>query len=359
MRPAGLEATLAALRDLEEERRAVERQWQLRLEQARYETRLARRQYDAVDPDNRLVARELERRWEAALAEVERLEQDHERMRRTELRPLEPAEMADVRRLAADLPALWHADTTLPVDRKRLLRLVIAAVTVTVAGDRRAAEVVILWGGGTTTRHNVIGCPFGWHLRTEAEVLALVRDFAEKMPDHQVAAALAGLGLRTRHRKVWTRARVASMRRQHGIPTACPTQTGHQTCRADGLVPARVAGERLGMTLAAIQVWAHRGILACDQSSPSAKLWVRLTPADMERVSGEADVGGLPRVREVAVREGVAPAEIWARVRLGELVAYRAPRGRNQWEWRLAGRTPPNAARSSPAPLLSPPKGTA
>ena len=76
------------------------------------------------------VARELERRWEAALAEVERLEQDHERMRRTELRPLEPAEMADVRRLAADLPALWHADTTLPADRKRLLRLVIAAVTV-------------------------------------------------------------------------------------------------------------------------------------------------------------------------------------------------------------------------------------
>ena len=157
--------------DLEEERHAVERQWQLRLERARYEARLARRQYDAVDPDNRLVARELERRWEAALAEVERLEQDHERMRRTELRPLEPADIADVRRLAADLPALWHADTTLPADRKRLLRLVIAVVTVTVAGDRRAAEVVILWSGGATTRHHVVGRPFGWHLRTEAEML--------------------------------------------------------------------------------------------------------------------------------------------------------------------------------------------
>jgi hypothetical protein len=87
---------------------------------------------------------------------------------------------------------------------------------------------------------------------------------------------------------------------------------------------ARVAGERLGMTLAAIRVWAHRGILACDQSSPSAKLWVRLTPADAERVSGGADAGGLPRVRE-----RVAAAEIWARVRSGELVAYRAPRGRD------------------------------
>ena len=92
-------------------------------------------------------------------------------------------------------------------------------------------------------------------------------------------------------------------------------------------MPARVAGERLGMTLAAIRVWAHRGILPCDQSSPSAKLWVRLTPEDIERVSGEADVAGMPRVREVAAREGVASADVWARVRSGELVAYRAPRG--------------------------------
>src|SRR5690242_14992762 len=152
VRPASLEATLAALRGLEDERRTVERQWQLRLERARYEARLARRQYDAVDPDNRLVARELERRWEAALAEVERLEQDHERARRAELRPLELAETAEVRRLAADLPALWRAETTLPADRKRLLRLVVAAVTVTVASDRRAAELAVLWSGGATTR---------------------------------------------------------------------------------------------------------------------------------------------------------------------------------------------------------------
>ena len=354
VRPAGLEATLAALRGLEEERRAVERQWQLRLERARYEVRLARRQYDAVDPDNRLVARELERRWEAALVEVERLEQDYGRMQRTELRPLDPAEMADVRRLAADLPALWHADTTRPVDRKRLLRLVIAVVTVTVACDRRTAEVAILWSGGAGTQHHVDGRPFGWHLRTEAEVLSLIRDLAQRMPDHQVAASLTGLGLRTRHRKSWTRARVASMRRRHGIPTACPTQTGRLTSRADGFVPARVAGEQLGMTLAAIRVWAHRGILACDQSSPAAKLWIRLTPADMERVSGRADVGGMLRIRDIAARDGIAPDAIWARVRSGELVAYRAPRGRDQWEWRLTERGLPDAASSGSALLLLP-----
>ena len=77
VRPAGLEATIAALHGLEAERRSADRQWQLRLERARYEASLAQRQYDAVDPDNRLVARELERRWEAALAEVGRVEQDY------------------------------------------------------------------------------------------------------------------------------------------------------------------------------------------------------------------------------------------------------------------------------------------
>jgi DNA invertase Pin-like site-specific DNA recombinase len=81
VRPAGLDATLAALRGLEQERRGVDRQWQLRLERARYEARLAQRQYDAVDPDNRLVARELERRWEAALAEAEGVQQEYERLR--------------------------------------------------------------------------------------------------------------------------------------------------------------------------------------------------------------------------------------------------------------------------------------
>jgi hypothetical protein len=124
-------------------------------------------------------------------------------------------------------------------------------------------------------------------------------------------------------------------------------------------VPARVAGERLGMTLAAIRVWAHRGILPCDQSSPSAKLWVRLTPEDIERVSGEADVAGMPRVREVAAREGVASADVWARVRSGELVAYRAPRGRDQWEWRLTQRALPNATPSVSALLPLPSERTA
>jgi IS66 C-terminal element/Recombinase len=322
VRPAGLEATLVALRELGRERQDTDRQWQLRLERARYEARLAQRQYDAVDPDNRLVARELEHRWETALAEAARLQEDYERLRQTELRPLDQVEAEEVRRLASDLPALWYADTTTPVDRKRLLRLVITAVTVTVQRGRRGAEVLVLWSGGARTAYRVDSPDMGGHLRTEAGTLAAIRALAARMPDHQVAAALTAQGQRTRHGKPWTRIRVASMRRQHGIPTACPAHTGGLTSRADGFVPARVAAAQLGITLAAIRVWAHRGVLACDQSREAAKLWIKLTDDDIRRVAGAASTGGMERVRDVASRCGTSPS---ARPGNGSAVASSRP----------------------------------
>jgi DNA invertase Pin-like site-specific DNA recombinase len=338
VRPAGLEATLVALRELGRERGEADRQWRLRLERARYEARLAQRQYDAVDPDNRLVARELERRWEAALAEAEWLAEEYERLRRTELRPLDDLEVGEVRRLASDLPALWRADTTTPVDRKRLLRLVVASVAVTVGSGRSGAEIQVLWSGGARTAHRAESPDMGRHLRTEAQALDAIRALTARMPDHQVAATLAASGLRTRQGKPWTTIRVASMRRQHGIPTACPADTGGRASRADGFIPARVAARRLGITLGAIRVWAHRGVLACDQSRAAAKLWIRLGEDDVRRVAGAADTRGMERVRSVVRRCGTSVDAVWERVRHGEFDAYRAPRGPGQWEWWLSPR---------------------
>ncbi len=359
VRPAGLEATLAALRKLEQERQGVDRQWQLRLERARYEARLAQRQYDAVDPDNRLVARELERRWETALAEAERLQQDYERLLLTELRPLDAVEAQDVRRLASDLPALWDADTTTPVDRKRLLRLAIAHVTVTVKQGRSGADILVLWSGGARTAYQADSPGFGRHLRTDDKVLDAIRTLAGRMPDHQVAAALTNQGLLTRHGKSWTRERVASMRLQHRIPTACPTQTRGVVMRADGFVPAKVAARQLGITLGAIRVWAHQGVLACDQSSEAAKLWIRLEPGDVERLGGQTDTAGMERVRDIARRTGGSIASVWDRVRRRELLAYRISRGRNQWDWRLSPAPSPNDASAARSQSPSPARTTA
>ena len=335
IRPAGLEATIAALHGLEGERRSIDRQWQLRLERARYEARPAQRQYDAVDPDNRLVARELERRWEAALSEVERVERDYASLRRSELLPLTDEEAEEVRRLAADLPALWHADTTTPVDRKRLLRLAIAEVTVTVHVAERAAGIILLWSGGARAEHRASCPPHGWHLRTEGRVLALIRDLAGEHADHHIADRLNAMGLRTRTGKPWTYGRVASMRRQHAIPTRCPVDTGGRRDRADGFVPAAAAARRLGLSSAAVRIWARNGVLTSDQRMMHSKIWVRLTEDDIARLGGTADVTGLPTVSEVAAQTGATRSVVWQRVRRGELIAYRSARGGGQWEWRL------------------------
>ena len=110
--PAALELSLRAAERVEQDRERLHRHWRQRLERAEYEADRARRQYDAVDPENRLVARELERQWEQKLAEQQRLEEDYARFRHEQPRHLTAADRERIRALAADLPALWQAATT-------------------------------------------------------------------------------------------------------------------------------------------------------------------------------------------------------------------------------------------------------
>jgi hypothetical protein len=107
VKPAQLDTLLMALETLEQERLSREAGWQLRLERARYDVRLAQRQYDAVDPDNRLVARELEKRWNTALSALSNLEREYAVAQKTVLLPLSEEEREAVRRLTLDVPTVW------------------------------------------------------------------------------------------------------------------------------------------------------------------------------------------------------------------------------------------------------------
>lgn len=153
VRPAALEASLAAVAQVERERAALERQWRLRSERARYETDRAARQYQACEPENRLVARELERRWEHALAAQRQLDDEYERWRRAA--PVRPtaADEGAIRALAADLPAVWHAATTTPADRQRVARLLLERVVVTVDRASERVDVELHWLGGLVRPH--------------------------------------------------------------------------------------------------------------------------------------------------------------------------------------------------------------
>ncbi|QDV78404.1 recombinase family protein [Botrimarina mediterranea] len=153
--PASLELSLAAAEDVEQERRQLDEQWQQRLERSRFETEQARRQYSAVDPDHRLVARELERRWDEALRADEQLQSEYVRFSRASPKHLSDAEHQQIQSLAEDIPALWHAASTTPEDRQAIVRLLLEQVTVTVEGDTDRVEVELRWAGGFVSRHSL------------------------------------------------------------------------------------------------------------------------------------------------------------------------------------------------------------
>jgi len=119
----------------------VDRIWRQRLERADFACDRARRQYQLAEPENRLVARQLEREWEAALAERANLGEEYERYQQQRPARLSPAELAAIRALASDIPALWTAPTTTVADRKRLIRAVISEITVTADKQARAAAL--------------------------------------------------------------------------------------------------------------------------------------------------------------------------------------------------------------------------
>jgi DNA invertase Pin-like site-specific DNA recombinase len=151
--PAALEASLAAVAEVERERAELHRHWQLRRERARYEAERAARQYHACEPENRLVGRELERRWEEALKQQRQLDEEFERWQRSAPAQLTAEDRAAIRTLAADLPAVWQAETTTAADRQRIARLLLERIVVTVDKLSEHVDVGLYWAGGLVRSH--------------------------------------------------------------------------------------------------------------------------------------------------------------------------------------------------------------
>jgi DNA invertase Pin-like site-specific DNA recombinase len=153
--PASLELSFQASARAEQDRERLHTHWKQRRERAAYEVDRAKRQYDAVDPANRLVARELERQWESKLTEQQRLDEEYARFQSEQPRHLTAVDRARIEALAADLPGLWHASTTTGGDRRAIVRLLIERVELTRQIDSECVTVVVHWRGGVVTRHEI------------------------------------------------------------------------------------------------------------------------------------------------------------------------------------------------------------
>jgi hypothetical protein len=156
MLPDALELSLAARDDVLRERQRLDEIWCQRLERARYQAQRIERQYQAVEPENRLVARTLEQRWEEALHELRKLEEDYDRFRRQQPVTLTAREVSQIEALAEDFPALWHAPTTTAANRQQIIRFLVDRVDVAFDGRSERVQVKLTWVGGHTSAHEVV-----------------------------------------------------------------------------------------------------------------------------------------------------------------------------------------------------------
>jgi hypothetical protein len=196
MRPAQLEVSMAAFDQVAAQARQLDRQWQLTLERARYEAELARRRFVAVEPENRLVARTLEREWNERLADIERMERDATLRPQLASRLVDPEERCRVLALAQDLSKVWHASTTPQTARKQLLGYLIKDVTLC-RGDE-TIRAAIRWQTEACTVLEVPRPRRTYEVRrTDPVVVARVRALESEHTDGQIAALLDQEGFRS------------------------------------------------------------------------------------------------------------------------------------------------------------------
>ena len=216
--PVGVQAAWEALEQLGDQQREKRQSLGLALEQARYEADRARRQYDAVDPANRLVVGELENRWNAALGRVTTLERELAELDQTH-EPVTAEERERLLELGADLPSLWnHAGATVEL-KKRLLRAALREIVVRDNDERTDHVVVLHWQGGVHTELSVKRTKPGQHRRAaDTDVIELIRELSKVCTDQTTAATLNRLGYRTGTGKTWRAYSVANMRYYHRLP---------------------------------------------------------------------------------------------------------------------------------------------
>ena len=216
LKPLGVDAALKALEAQASETSAAQKQLELALQRARYEAAHARRQYDAVDPANRLVAGELERRWNKSLEAIQQIEGEIAAMEAAKPSSLSEKEREQLMRLGADLELAWAHPAATSATRKRIVRAALSEIIVRIEGG--FIEMVLHWQGGDHTALKIKRNPAGKHRWTVPEdTLTLIRELARLMPDRQIARLLNRAGKPTGRGNGWTQARVCSFRSHYGI----------------------------------------------------------------------------------------------------------------------------------------------
>jgi DNA invertase Pin-like site-specific DNA recombinase/predicted DNA-binding transcriptional regulator AlpA len=257
--PEEIALALAATDEVQERRARANRALELRVERARYQAIRAERAFHACEPDNRLVARSLETRWETKLRELK----DAEAELAEHVVPSSEPSRAQIEALAHDLPALWAANSTSHKDRKRLLRAFINDATLTFKPHSDELSVGIRWRSGANERHTV--------KRPERDcipkaTLELIARLAADHSDAEIGAELQAAGRRSPRGRQFNAASVKSVRHRHKIPQG--------PFHRDGELRPPAIAKRLELSESTIYDWIRRGTLQ-GRRGPGGRLWVQ------------------------------------------------------------------------------------
>ena len=341
--PEQVALALAAADEVAGRHQRISRAAELAVERARYEADRAERAFCACEPENRLVARSLEARWEARLAALAEAEQALEAARDS-LPPL-PGR-AELEKLAADLPALWQAPATSSKDRKRLLRTLIADVTMLPEPDQAKVRIGIRWHTGATDELRVARAIHpGTAKRSPSPAVEMTRQLGPVTPAAELAERLNAAGMVTGNGRPFDVKAVQWIRHAYRIP-APPAY-------ADGEISVTEAARRLGCSTTVIYHWIHTGQLTARRSSgdrlcipwndqvsvrcqelvtQSARLGRTARPRTLPAPPSPA-AGGEVSVTEAAYQLGCSIHVIYYWLDTGKLTARRGPGGRLCIPW--------------------------
>ena len=355
--PGQVALALAAAEEVTDRRQRSVRAAELAVERARYDADRAERAFLACEPENRLVARSLEARWEARLAALAEAEAAVATQRSAQPELPSPGQLAVT---IADLPALWSAPTTSDKDRKRLLRTLLGDVTITPSADDPAQiSVGLRWKSGASQQLRVTRRKSAVQLHvTDPAAIKVARRIGPGLDNNALAAALNDAGHRTGTGQPFDGVAAGNLRSYHHIPYPGLLEPGEHT-------PRQVA-QIIGVSTGTIHYWINAAYLHARRG-PAGR-WAIPFPPDVEAACRERAAGSAhqhrntdpaPRreqehsIADVARRLGVKPDVIYAWAEWGHVPARRGPAGRLWIHF-----TPPSsrhASGESPGHTSSPP----
>lgn len=280
LEPDKIEIALAAYEQIEREEKIIKQQWLLKIERAKYQATRAQRQYDSIDPENRLVARNLEKNWEEKLRELKKIEQEYENWINQNSCTMTTENQRQFLALGENLPKIWNASTTSSEDKKRIVRLVIKDVIMDRTRQKEKIWIQINWQTGAITQHwlNFPASQYSQMLQVNQLRKRLCELVNEGRRNRDIAKILNSEGYKGANGIEIKRNIVTNLRKKWGIEPSVKDRW------EDGSYTLKAVASLIGVTKTTVYEWIKKGKLDAYQPSKYSIWKISLTEQDIAQL---------------------------------------------------------------------------